>query len=53
MIPAPVSTQALLAGTRLEDFVIERVLGSGGLAPTQKNYIRFWQPSGGSPQSPT
>jgi hypothetical protein len=30
----PVNTQALPAGTRIEDFVIERVLGAGGFGMT-------------------
>jgi serine/threonine protein kinase len=30
----PISSQALPAGTRLEEFVIERVLGSGGFGIT-------------------
>jgi hypothetical protein len=34
MESSPVSTQALPAGTRLEEFVIERVLGSGGFGIT-------------------
>jgi len=34
MESSPISTQALPAGTRLEEFVIERVLGSGGFGIT-------------------
>lgn len=34
METAPISTQALPAGTRLEEFVIEKVLGSGGFGIT-------------------
>jgi len=34
MEATPVSTQALPAGTRIEEFVIERVLGSGGFGIT-------------------
>jgi formylglycine-generating enzyme required for sulfatase activity len=34
MEPNPISTQALPAGTRIEEFVIERVLGSGGFGIT-------------------
>jgi len=34
METTPISTQALPAGTRLEEFVIERVLGSGGFGIT-------------------
>ena len=34
MEPTPISSQALPAGTRIEEFVIERVLGSGGFGIT-------------------
>jgi formylglycine-generating enzyme required for sulfatase activity len=34
MIPVPITTQTLPTGTRLEQFVIERVLGSGGFGVT-------------------
>jgi formylglycine-generating enzyme required for sulfatase activity len=34
MEPMPISSQALPAGTRIEEFVIERVLGSGGFGIT-------------------
>jgi formylglycine-generating enzyme required for sulfatase activity len=34
METTPISTQALPAGTRMEEFVIERVLGSGGFGIT-------------------
>jgi serine/threonine protein kinase len=34
MEASPTSNQALPAGTRIEEFVIERVLGSGGFGIT-------------------
>ena len=34
MEPSPISTQALPAGTRIEEFMIEKVLGSGGFGIT-------------------
>jgi serine/threonine protein kinase len=34
MEASPISSQALPAGTRIEEFVIERVLGSGGFGIT-------------------
>jgi formylglycine-generating enzyme required for sulfatase activity/predicted Ser/Thr protein kinase len=34
MEPTPISSQALPGGTRIEEFVIERVLGSGGFGIT-------------------